>query len=74
MQNHFSIEHENQIINITAHMIDGQRIFRLVHKGKPIIITRAVNTSGQKFWTSIPAGFKQATEIGALIENHHSKI
>ena len=70
----FEIDYLNQKLSISTKKIEEQVLFKIDFSGgnKPVIICRATNFQGNKFWTSVPEGRQtEAEQIGPLIEQYY---
>lgn len=68
----FEIVYEEHPIAVRMLHIKSRMLFLVNIPGKkPVFFTRAVNSEGVYFWTSIPEGnLELAQAIGPLIEQH----
>lgn len=72
-QDKFQLEFNGETVSVQRHSLGKDIIFRIVftNKNQPLVITRAAQSSTNRFWTSIPEGRQQeAEEIGALISEY----
>lgn len=73
MEKSFEIASDGETLTVSEHSIKNQRIFRVIFPGneKPLVLTVATDSSGHRFWTSIPEGRQdEASKIGPLIAHH----
>lgn len=68
----FEIVYEEHPIAVRMLHIKSRMLFLVNIPGKnPVFLTRAVNSEGGYFWTSVPEGnLELAQAIGPLIEQH----
>lgn len=69
----FEITSGDLIMNVSEHRIKNTAVFRIVFsdKRKPLNITIAENSDGEKFWTSTPEGRQtEAEQIGKLVADY----
>jgi hypothetical protein len=60
------------VMDISEHRIKNTAVFHIVFsdKRKPLNITIAENSDGEKFWTSTPEGRQsEAEQLGKLVAN-----
>ena len=71
---HFDMEYRGEMLQVQKHSLGGQTIFRIAFpdRRRPLIITRASDPNGSRWWTSIPEGRQQeAEEFGALVSQYY---
>ena len=69
----FEITLGGLVISVSEHRINNTAVFHILFsdKRKPLNITIAENSDGEKFWTSTPEGRQsEAEEIGKLVANY----
>ena len=74
-QSVFDLDYEGDKIKIQRHSVGNQVIYRVVFPDKriPLILTRALKESADRFWTSIPEGRQTEAEIiGPLIQQYYN--
>lgn len=72
--NEFEIIYKGTVIKVNRVVIGTQKLFN-VHLRTPVVITRADDFNGGKFWTSIPEGKQNiAQELGPLIEAFYRSL
>ena len=72
----FELEYRGEKIRVEEIAVGKNTVFRINFPGnKPLlVISRAKDSEGNGFWTSIPEGrLKQAEEIGRLVEEFLKK-
>ena len=69
----FSVDFNANKLNIEEVTVPGQTFFKIrFPNDKVLIILRATNIDGAKFWTSVPEGNqKTAEQVGPLIEQYY---
>lgn len=74
----FEIIFRHQAATVEEINVSGRNIFVVRLSGQhPLVITRAKNAGGDKFWTCVPENpdrQKLAAEIGQLIESYLKKV
>ena len=74
----FEIVFRHQAATVEEIYVSGRNIFVVRWSGQsPLVITRAKNAEGDKFWTCVPEHpdrQKLAVEIGQLIELYLKKV
>lgn len=76
-QTTFDIDYEGDKLKIQRHSLGNQVIYRVVFPDRrvPLILTRALKDTAEKFWTSIPEGRQtEAEKIGPLIQQYYNSI
>ena len=69
----FEIKYLNTTLYIKPVEMPGRYAFHVSFSSsrKPILVVRATDFNGDKFWTSMPEGRQNEAEgVGALIEQH----
>ena len=69
----FEITYGNTTVYITPVDIPGRYGFQVKFSSarKPLLVVRATDYNGDKFWTSMPEGRQREAEgVGELIENY----
>lgn len=69
----FEIKYINTVLYITPIDMPGRYAFQVKFSSsrKPLLIVRATDFNGDKFWTSMPEGRQTEAEgVGELIEQH----
>ena len=69
----FEIKYGNTSLYITPIDLTDRLAFRVSFSSsrKPLLVVRAVDSNGNRFWTSMPEGRqKEAEGVGALIEEY----
>jgi hypothetical protein len=69
----FKITSGDLVMNISEHRVKNTAVFHIIFsdKRKPLNITIAENSDGEKFWTSTPEGRQtEAEQLGKLVANY----
>lgn len=69
----FEITYKTTSLHITPMDMPGRYAFHIAFSSsrKPLLIVRATDFNGDKFWTSMPEGRQTEAEgVGALIEQY----
>lgn len=75
--NFFEVDFEDGKIRVQRHSISSQVIYRVIFSDgrAPLVVTRALRDSLEKFWTSIPEGRQlEAEQVGPLIQKHYNSL
>jgi hypothetical protein len=70
----FEIVYNGNKVDVHTFSIDKQTLFRVMLTGgsAPLVLGRATQNEGYKFWTSFPEGRQGLAEkIGPLIEQYY---
>jgi hypothetical protein len=75
----FIMELNGVTMHVEEKKLPGQRGFQVVFSSKrrTIVVVRATNRDGERFWTTVPEDItrqKEAEGVGKLIEEHFKKL
>lgn len=76
-QDNFELEFRDGKIQVRRHSIGSQVIFQVAFSDgrRPLVLTRALHSNANKFWTSIPEGRQaEAEEVGPLISEYFKQF
>lgn len=67
--NLFEADINGLTVRVSVHTIKSARVFHIVYPNhlKPLNITVAENTDGEKFWTSVPEGRQEEAEFAGKV-------
>jgi hypothetical protein len=69
----FEITSGNLVMKVSEHRINNTAVFHVVFNDnrKPLNVTIATNSDGEKFWTSTPEGRQtEAERVGKLVGSY----
>jgi hypothetical protein len=75
IETNFDVAYNDKTLQVEMITMGKRDIYVVKHNGQPLImVTRATDANGVKFWTSIPEGKQKLAEvIGELIADHIRK-